>query len=204
MGSSDMKKLGSKIVAFQVVKAGQEPAKAPVPALPSMHEGVQRPSVLKGSTYKIKPQNIDSAIYVTINDVTLPDGTVRPYEIFINSKDTTALPWMIAMTRLMSAVFRKGGDCTFLVEELNSVFDPQGGYYGPGGVWFNSAVAHIGEVVKQHLEGLEMIKKVETKIKAEGYADLSNASVCGVCHAKAVVVMDGCRTCVSCGNAKCG
>ena len=198
MGSSDMKKLGSKVIAFSVVGKDQ-PAKVEKVAS-RMHEGVVRPEILEGKTYKIKPLTLDAAIYLTINNIVLEDGQVKPYEVFINSKDTSALQWMIAVTRLLSAVFRKGGDITFVIEELRSVFDPKGGYFGPGGVWQASVVAEIGAVVEAHLVSLGLLnaKKV---IPAE---ELKNAQVCGKCHEKALVVSDGCLTCLSCGNSKCG
>ena len=102
-----------------------------------MHERVERPEMLLGSTYKIKTPLSDHALYVTINDIVLNPDTPyekrRPFEIFINSKNMDHFQWIVALTRIVSAVFRKGGDVTFLVEELRSVFDPQGGYFKRGG-----------------------------------------------------------------------
>src|SRR3569832_2379313 len=102
-----------------------------------MHEKVERPDVLIGSTYKIKTPVSDHAMYVTINDIILNEGTkhelCRPFEIFINSKNLDLFQWIVALTRILSAVFRKGGDVTFLVEELKAVFDPRGGYFKKGG-----------------------------------------------------------------------
>src|SRR5215471_4785779 len=102
-----------------------------------MHEKLERPEMLIGSTYKIKTPISDHAMYVTINDIVLNEGTEyeqrRPFEIFINSKNLDHFQWIVALTRIISAVFRKGGDVTFLVEELKAVFDPRGGYWQPGG-----------------------------------------------------------------------
>ena len=102
-----------------------------------MHERLERPEVLIGSTYKIKTPISDHAMYVTINDIVLNEGTEyeqrRPFEIFINSKNLDHFQWIVALTRIISAVFRKGGDVTFLVDELKAVFDPRGGYWQPGG-----------------------------------------------------------------------
>ena len=96
-----------------------------------MHEKVERPEMLLGSTYKLKTPLSEHALYVTINDIVFNEGTEhemrRPFEIFINSKNMDHFQWIVALTRIMSAVFRKGGDVTFLVEELRSVFDPKGG-----------------------------------------------------------------------------
>ena len=102
-----------------------------------MTEELQRPEMLIGSTYKIKTPVSDHAMYVTINDIVLNEGTEheqrRPFEVFINSKNLDHYQWIVALTRIISAVFRKGGDVTFLVEELKAVFDPRGGYWQPGG-----------------------------------------------------------------------
>lgn len=202
MGGSEMKKIGSKIVAFRTVKVATQAEQVPAPetAPTLMNETLERPEVLTGKTYKIKPVSIEAAIYLTINNYTLPSGDVRPYEIFINSKDSTALQWMTAMTRLISAVFRKGGDCTFLVEELKSVFDPNGGYFGKGGIYHNSVVAEIGEVIKQHLTDLGMMGN---KPPIEMLKEVK-ASTCPKCHDATLVSMDGCPTCLSCGYSKCG
>jgi len=102
-----------------------------------MHEKLERPEMLIGSTYKIKTPISDHAMYVTINDIVLNEGTEyeqrRPFEVFINSKNLDHFQWIVALTRIISAVFRKGGDVTFLVDELKAVFDPRGGYWQPGG-----------------------------------------------------------------------
>ena len=102
-----------------------------------MTEEVQRPDVLIGSTYKIKTPVSDHAMYVTINDIILNEGTAheqrRPFEVFINTKNLDHFLWIVALTRIISAVFRKGGDVTFMVDELKAVFDPRGGYWQPGG-----------------------------------------------------------------------
>ena len=129
-------KITKKIVDYKVltqdnvenVKAEQEQ-----PSVESMHENVERPEVLLGSTYKIKTPQSEHALYITINDMILNPGTAheerRPYEIFINSKNMEHFQWVLALTRLISAVFRKGGDSCFLVEEMKAVFDPRGGYF---------------------------------------------------------------------------
>ena len=112
--------------------------------------------MLLGSTYKIKTPLSEHALYITINDVVLNHGTEhehrRPYEIFINSKNMDHFQWIVALTRIVSAVFRKGGDVTFLVDELRSVFDPQGGYFKKGGRYMPSLVAEIGDAIECHSE----------------------------------------------------
>lgn len=126
-----------------------------------MHERLDRPEMLIGSTYKIKSPLVEHALYVTINDIVLNQDTEyesrRPFEIFINSKNMDHFQWVVAITRIMSAVFRKGGDVTFLVEEMKAVFDPRGGYFKAGGVYMPSIVAEIGAVVEDHLKHIGMI-----------------------------------------------
>ena len=120
-----------------------------------MHEKLERPEMLVGSTYKVKTPVSDHAMYVTINDIILNEGTEhekrRPFEIFINSKNLDHYQWIVALTRIISAVFRKGGDVTFLVEELKAVFDPRGGYWQPGGKFMPSIIAELGHIVEKHL-----------------------------------------------------
>jgi hypothetical protein len=127
-----------------------------------MHEKLQRPPVLSGSTYKIKTPLSEHALYVTFNDIVLNPDTEhelrRPFEMFINSKNMDHFQWIVALTRIASAVFRKGGDVTFLVEELRSVFDPQGGYFKKGGKFMPSLVAEIGDVLENHLCEIGILK----------------------------------------------
>ena len=144
-----------------VVSSSDAPA-SNVPAPTIMSEAVERPETLLGRTYKIsKSPASEHALYVTINDIVLNAGTPhevrRPFEIFINSKNMSQFQWIVAMTRILSAVFRKGGDVTFIVEEMKAVFDPHGGYFRPGG-FVPSLVAEIGQVVEQHLKEIGMME----------------------------------------------
>lgn len=240
-----------------------------------MHEKVERPDTLIGATYKIKSPLFEHALYVTINDIVLNQGTEyemrRPFEIFINSKNMDHFQWIVALTRIMSAVFRKGGDVTFLVEELKAVFDPRGGYFKAGGVYMPSIVAELGAIIETHLKMIGLLldpeldpeqrkliaekraayearankdtakKKSEPRAVAkseEPLSGLSNdlagafgesarkshtsadageadsapasnafppgATMCHKCHNNAVILMDGCATCLNCGYSKCG
>ncbi|HTW74812.1 MAG TPA: hypothetical protein VMD56_07820 [Steroidobacteraceae bacterium] len=194
-----------------------------------MHEEIQRPEVLVGSTYKIKTPVSDHAMYVTINDIVLNEGTEyeqrRPFEIFINSKNLDHFQWIVALTRIISAVFRKGGDVAFLVEELKAVFDPRGGYWQPGGKFMPSIIAELGYVIEKHLQSIGLMRKVELdvhqrKLVEEKRADYEarsrqhdafakshfpeGAQLCSKCSTAAVVMMDGCMTCLNCGDSKCG
>lgn len=133
-----------------------------------MHEKLERPEgmeCLEGATYKIRTPLDDHALYVTMNDIILNAGTEheqrRPFEIFINSKNMDHFQWIVALTRVMSAVFRKGGDVTFLSEELQAVFDPKGGYFKPGGRFVPSIVADIGAVVEHHLRRIGLLEPDE-------------------------------------------
>jgi hypothetical protein len=194
-----------------------------------MTEEVQRPEMLVGSTYKIKTPVSDHAMYVTINDIVLNEDTPyeqrRPFEIFINSKNLDHFQWIVALTRIISAVFRKGGDVTFLVDELKAVFDPRGGYWQAGGKFMPSIIAELGYVIEKHLQMIGLLKKVElddhTKgLLAEKKAEFEErakqtdafakshfpegAQLCSKCSTAAVVMMDGCMTCLNCGDSKCG
>ena len=239
-------KIANKIVGYEVVKEEEEKAAREAAEAESqnrqsatiirMTERVLRPEgmeCLEGSTYKIKTPLDDHAMYVTINDMVLNQGTEheqrRPFEIFINSKNMDHFQWIVALTRLMSAVFRKGGDVTFLAEELQAVFDPRGGYFKPGGKFMPSIIADIGAVIEHHLqkiglmekeelseqqqlileqkraeaEALEQKSTVETEIE-EDVSYPASATLCNKCHTRAVVIMDNCATCLSCGYSKCG
>lgn len=193
-------------------------------------EPLSRPDMLIGNTYKIKTPVTEHALYITINDVIMNEGSPqehrRPFEIFINSKNMGHFQWIVALTRVMSAVFRKGGDITFLVEELKSIFEPSGGYYKKGGKFIPSLVAEIGEVLENHLYQIGMLKRTDLdqhqqklvdqkkaeylekhatsaeEISSEGFP--KGAQLCNKCSTKAVVVMDNCLTCLNCGDSKCG
>lgn len=220
MANSNNVKISSKIVS---VKLAQEtPAPLPEPVNVLMHEKVLREPKLFGVTYKIKPPSL-AAIYITINDVILNPGTDaetrHPYEIFINSKDMDHFQWVVGLTRVISAVFRKGGDITFMVEEMKSVFDPKGGYFKKGGKFMPSLVAEIGNVIEEHLVGLGLIKvaelsatvvealakkKAELGMEPDAVTFPESAKLCKVCSTKAVVILDGCATCLNCNDSKCG
>jgi hypothetical protein len=196
-----------------------------------MHEKVQRPEMLLGSTYKVKTPLSEHSLYVTINDIILNPGTEhelrRPFEIFINSKNMDHFQWIVALTRIISAVFRKGGDVTFLVDELRSVFDPKGGYFKKGGKYMPSLVAEIGDSIESHLIMIGLLKvdgpdehqkklieekraQYETTVlvnkqEAEEESDFPlGSSMCNKCQTKAAIRMDGCLTCLNCGDSKCG
>jgi hypothetical protein len=253
-------KIDKKIVKYAVQKPEEAQAAAPAPAAqpsapvaaPSpapvldkaaeakremakviqMHERLERPEMLIGSTYKVKTPVSDHAMYITINDIVLNQGTPheqrRPFEIFINSKNLDHFQWIVALTRIISAVFRKGGDVTFLVEELKAVFDPRGGYWKPGGKYMPSLIAEIGHTIEHHLQSIGLIRETELdehqkKLIAQKRAEFEaaaqqkdafaedpsskyppGAQLCAKCSTAAVILMDGCMTCLNCGDSKCG
>lgn len=252
-------KISKPIVGFSVKKETAAPAPIPPPApepekstnktmhipqmttpqptlpgMESIHENLERPEMLIGSTYKIKTPLSEHSLYITINDMILNQGTShefrRPFEVFINSKNMDHFQWIVALTRVMSAVFRKGGDITFLVEELHSVFDPKGGYLKSGGRYVPSLVAEIGDVIETHLKNIGMIpsrdidpaqqeyleKKrrefMSSSAAAEPKKETSSSTLtfppgstlCPKCNVTAVVRIDNCATCLNCGDSKCG
>lgn len=159
-------KIAKQIVSYKVVDTNNTealPVAESVTAdVESMHEHLERPEILMGSTYKIKTPQYEHALYITINDMVLNAGTEyeerHPYEVFINSKNMEHFQWVLALTRVISAVFRKGGDACFLVDELKAVFDPKGGYFKKGGVYMPSLVAEIGFAIEAHLKVIGLIK----------------------------------------------
>ena len=167
-----------------------------------------RPEALEGHTYKLKWPGSSHAIYVTIND-TVINGHRRPFEIFINSKNMEHFAWTVALTRMISAVFRRGGDVSFVVEELKAVFDPRGGAWVEGR-YIPSILAAIGGVIEQHLVRIGFIGGEGLGLKADPrdtrvqVAGGSRAASCPACGAFEMVMIEGCMTCRACGHSKCG
>ncbi|MNM45295.1 ribonucleotide-diphosphate reductase subunit alpha [compost metagenome] len=253
------------------------PVESPADNIVHMHERIERPEMLIGSTYKIKSPLVEHAFYVTINDIVLNQDTEhelrRPFEIFINSKSMEHFQWIVALTRIMSAVFRKGGDVTFIVDEMKAVFDPKGGYFKAGGVYMPSLVAELGSIVEDHMKSIGLLHDPEMSVhqraliaekrkqfeerskknsevtatptksqsaalaqsqsaalapslsqsEGEGRGGVAfdsaseadteiadngsfppGATMCHKCNTKALVLMDGCQTCLNCGYSKCG
>ena len=211
-----MQKIEQKITGYKVVDKDSLTTEMPVD-VEKMHELLPRPEYLQGTTYKIKTPQSEHALYITINDMVLNGDERHPYEMFINSKNMEHFQWVLALTRLVSAVWRKGGDSTFLVEELKNVFDPKGGYYKRGGVYMPSLVAEIGTVIEQHLKSIGVIKvevdvhqqafikaKREEVMGSEESGYPAHATLCSKCNTKAVILMDNCKVCLNCASSKCG
>ncbi|KKL56197.1 hypothetical protein LCGC14_2247830, partial [marine sediment metagenome] len=172
-----------------------------------MTEPLDRPSELEGSTYKLKWPGSEHAIYVTVNDLVV-GGHRRPFEIFINSKNMEHFAWTVALTRMISAVFRRGGDVSFVVEELKAVFDPRGGAWIEG-KYIPSILAAIGGVIERHLIATGFIAGEGLGLKTDPQAEVttlapSSAKACSSCGSYELRMVEGCMTCASCGFSKCG
>ncbi|ODT58769.1 MULTISPECIES: adenosylcobalamin-dependent ribonucleoside-diphosphate reductase [Paracoccus] len=171
-------------------------------------EPLDRPAALEGATYKLKWPGSEHAIYITINDI-IHGNHRRPFEIFINSKNMEHYAWTVALTRMVSAVFRRGGDVSFVVEELKAVFDPRGGAWMQGR-YVPSILAAIGGVIERHLvetgflagEGLGLKADPQAEVMAVGEAPRGPA--CSSCGQYGMRMVEGCMTCPSCGHSKCG
>ncbi|MEQ1890226.1 MAG: adenosylcobalamin-dependent ribonucleoside-diphosphate reductase [Alphaproteobacteria bacterium] len=196
-------------------------------AVPAQHGSVvymtqplDRPGSLPGNTYKVRWPESDHAIYITLNDI-VQDGRRRPFEIFINSKNMEHFAWTVALTRMISAVFRRGGDVSFVVEELKAVFDPRGGHWMDGR-YVPSLLAAIGEVIEQHLISIGFmsapapeagpgqdrlmagIRSLAEPIQLAAKPEILHLRPCPKCHAPALTRQEGCDSCLNCGFSRCG
>ncbi|QFG37696.1 ribonucleoside-diphosphate reductase class II [Paracoccus pantotrophus] len=171
-------------------------------------EPLDRPAALEGATYKLKFPGSEHAIYITINDI-VQGGHRRPFEVFINSKNMEHFAWTVALTRMISAVFRRGGDVSFVVEELKAVFDPRGGAWIEGR-YVPSILAAIGGVIERHMiatgflagEGMALKSDPQAEVMAVG--ERPRGPACPACGQYGMRMIEGCMTCPSCGHSKCG
>ena len=172
-----------------------------------LSEKLDRPEALEGNTYKIKWPESEHAIYITINDV-IVGGQRRPFEVFINSKNMEHFAWTVALTRMISAVFRRGGDVSFVVEELKAVFDPRGGAWMEGR-YIPSILAAIGGVIERHMVEIGFLAgegkglKADPQIEAMRVGEKPRAPACPNCGQYALQMQEGCLTCMECGHSKC-
>ncbi|MEP3844651.1 MAG: adenosylcobalamin-dependent ribonucleoside-diphosphate reductase [Paracoccaceae bacterium] len=173
-----------------------------------MAEPLDRPNALEGNTYKVKWPDSEHAIYITINDLVIGRHR-RPFEVFINSKNMEHFAWTVALTRMISAVFRRGGDVSFVVEELKAVFDPRGGAWMQG-KYIPSILAAIGGVIEQHMIAIGFIEGEGLGLKTDPKAtridglDRPKGKSCSSCGGYEIRMIEGCMTCASCGFSKCG
>jgi ribonucleoside-diphosphate reductase alpha chain len=203
-------------VTGSVLTVSESSEQSPAEAHASLTEGevvyltepLDRPAALEGQTYKVKWPGSEHALYITINDIII-SGHRRPFEVFINSKNMEHFAWTVALTRMISAVFRRGGDISFVVEELKAVFDPRGGAW-MGGKYIPSILAAIGGVIEQHLvsigfiEGEGMGLKSDPKAEVIAIGGAPRGKACPSCGDYDMRMVEGCMTCGSCGHSKCG
>jgi hypothetical protein len=189
-------KIDKKIISSSVIETNTVEMKNTV---------VQRPEQLGGMTYKIKSPLTEHSLYVTINDIEI-NNNLFPFEIFINSKSLDHQQWIIAITRLISSVFRQSiyakTDATFVIRELKSVFDPHGGYRKKHSI-VPSLVAEIGYVIEQHFKDIGLLKIEEKVLLNNGNEDNKNFRQCPECGSISVTRLDGCDTCLNCSYSKC-
>ena len=198
-----------------VSESAAPPAEAPATArtVPEgaevvyLSEPLDRPAALEGQTYKLKWPGSEHALYITVNDIVIA-GHRRPFEVFINSKNMEHFAWTVALTRMISAVFRRGGDVSFVVEELKAVFDPRGGAWMQGR-YVPSILAAIGGVIERHLIGIGFIEGEGMGLKSDPKAEMMvvgarPAATCPSCGSFDLRMVEGCLTCGSCGHSKCG
>ncbi|SMX38999.1 adenosylcobalamin-dependent ribonucleoside-diphosphate reductase [Octadecabacter ascidiaceicola] len=171
-----------------------------------MTEPLDRPGELTGQTYKLKWPDSEHAIYITVNDI-LHQGQHRPFEVFINSKNMEHFAWTVALTRMISAVFRRGGDVSFVVEELKAVFDPRGGAW-MNGKYVPSILAAIGGVIEKHMVSTGFLAGEGMGLKTDPHAEVVNmkpkGNACSSCGQYTLRMVEGCMTCSDCGYSKCG
>ena len=173
-----------------------------------LSEPLDRPAALEGQTYKVKWPGSEHALYITINDIIIA-GHRRPFEVFINSKNMEHFAWTVALTRMISAVFRRGGDISFVVEELKAVFDPRGGAWVDGR-YIPSILAAIGGVIERHLVAIGFIEGEGLGLKSDPHAEVMavgeapRGKACPSCGDYNMRMVEGCMTCGSCGQSKCG
>src|SRR5690348_5768419 len=195
------------------------PTRKPVPGdgyetgVVYMTQPLNRPEELPGRTYKIRWPESDHALYITINDI-LQDGRVRPFEIFINSKNMEHYAWTVGLTRMISAIFRRGGDVSFVVEELKAVFDPRGGAWMEGR-YVPSLLAAIGDVIEKHLIDIgflpskrsatpELTERQVVNLPRDPSLGAARLAQCPKCGEAALIRVENCDQCTSCDYSKCG
>ncbi|MFP7673893.1 adenosylcobalamin-dependent ribonucleoside-diphosphate reductase [Marivita sp. S0852] len=193
--------------APEVMAAADDAPQQPHGDVIYMSEPLDRPRALEGQTYKLKWPDSEHAIYLTINDI-IVGGHRRPFEVFINSKNMEHFAWTVALTRMISAVFRRGGDVSFVVEELKAVFDPRGGAWVQG-KYIPSILAAIGGVIEQHMISIGFLEGEGMGLKSDPRAQVVNLDgprgrACPACGQYDMHMQEGCMTCASCGHSKCG
>lgn len=195
-------KFDSKIKSFALGgnAALDKPTEKPSDAL---HEQFNCPTVLSGKRYKIKPPTASHAVYVLIFNAEI-EGVIHPWEIFIQTKNPEHRMMTDTVTRLVSALFRKGGEIGFISEELKDIYDANGGYRQKGGKWYNSLIHEIGEVIENHILATTVIGFDPVKKDADTTYLTNNKTLeCPKCKSLNTALLDGCLTCLDCCESKC-
>ena len=198
---------GSVLAVNEAADEVRAPSRVAEGEVVYISEPLDRPQALQGRTYKLKWPASEHAIYITVNDIIVGERR-QPFEVFINSKNMEHFAWTVALTRMISAVFRRGGDVSFVVEELKAVFDPRGGAW-MGGKYVPSILAAIGGVIERHLIEIEFIEGEGMGLKSDPQAEVVNLGgapglACPNCGQFGLQLLEGCMTCPSCGHSKCG
>lgn len=203
MTAQDPIKIEQKITSVALHQGNDSPVVVKL-VHPSLFE---RPEVVHGSTYKLKPPDAVNALYLTINHCLVNEGTPDqkyiPIEIFISTKDSVNREWITALCLLISANFRKGGDNSFIAEEFCSIHDEAGGYFASGGRRYSSVIHEIGEVIGRHLQGLKELNSTGATTAHVAPVPKPVGKCCASCKEFTVVMLDGCPTCLTCGAGKC-
>ncbi len=195
-------------VTGSVLSVAEPPRPRPEGEVVYLSEPLDRPQALEGQTYKVKWPGSEHALYITINDIVIA-GHRRPFEVFINSKNMEHFAWTVALTRMISAVFRRGGDISFVVEELKAVFDPRGGAWMEGR-YIPSILAAIGGVIEGHLIAIGFIAGEGLGLKSDPKAggltvgEVPRGPTCPNCGSYHLQMIEGCMSCADCGQSKCG
>ena len=211
-----MPSINSKIVSVEVIESINETQEGIQEFTPEfIHEKFKRPKVLNGCTYQLKTPLSECTWYITINNVLLNEGTeyekLQPFEIFINTKDVSSYQWTIFASRMLSAIFRKGGDIKFILEEMSSVYQPNGGYLTKGG-YMPSLVAEIGKIIETHFKSIGLIEddstiiippKIENIKNKISDKEMENAGTCPKCGSKSYIKIEGCGYCTNCLYSQC-
>lgn len=184
----------NKVTGSILSSESMSTSEAPMGNVVELTKPLTRPAQLYGTTYRLKPPSLEHALFITINDIDHGDRR-QPFEIFINTKNLQFLAWSTALTRMISAIFRRGGDVAFITEELMAVFDPTGGGYWEEKQYVPSIIAGIGKVIQQHLDGCGVVAKSTAS---------SAAKHCPKCHTGQMINREGCWSCTSCSYSACG
>ena len=176
-----------------------------------------RPEVVDAKVYKLKSAFVKNSVFITLSYVK-DESCIRPIEIFINSKDLTRAPEYVVLTRLVSAIFRRSNDPMFILEELQGIFDPNGGTFKEG-KYYHSFYAEIADVIERFFFDVGIMERPDAHpvedngpaekpivlAKDEGNAGNTEFRICTECNNRTLKTENGCDICMDpeCGYSKC-